>query len=218
MKTTSPNSGTSTNTSETTATSTDNPKFSAWKEFGRKWEGKIQGILTHKNDLGGATNGGVTLVAWKGLAPLFVPEADPGRRGLAAMTEEQFDRLAKGGFWNAVLAEQIESEGAAVALTDFAFHSGPVTAVRITQRALNKAGATLVEDGVMGPRTLAALNAAEKPAELIIDARAAFLEAVISSNMAKYKATGNPRYNQEVNRRGWFNRLNDLRQYVKKLS
>lgn len=118
---------------------------------------------------------------------------------LSAQTWEQlfFDL-----FWNPMMGSLIVHQRPAMQLVDFAWGSGPFEAVRAVQRALNADfGAGLVVDGRMGPRTLAAINAA--PADplnrSIHRARTAYLLDLIRRVPS-----------QEKFRNGWLRRVDDV--------
>lgn len=105
-------------------------------------------------------------------------------------------------FWNPMQGNLIRHQRPAMQLVDFAWGSGPFEAVRAVQRALNtdfRAGLTV--DGRMGPRTLAALNAAPEQAlnRSIHRARVAYLEELIARIPS-----------QERFRNGWMRRVDDI--------
>lgn len=96
-------------------------------------------------------------------------------------------------FWKPIQADRISSQQVANFLLDFYINSG-YHAVKTTQRLV-----AAREDGVMGPKTLAAINAAE-PGELLSGLKAArlsFLKGIVARNPSQEKFLN-----------GWQNRVN----------
>jgi lysozyme family protein len=100
-------------------------------------------------DPGGATNMGVTratLSAWRG-KPVSKDE-------VISLEREEAAGIYKAHYWNAIGGDYLPA-GLDLALFDDAVNSGPRQAVRDLQRALN-----VPADGIIGPITLAAIEAA----------------------------------------------------------
>ncbi len=116
------------------------------------------GWADHPKDPGGATNRGITLATFRRLVKPGATKAD-----LKAITTEQVAAVYRKGFWSQVLADQLPG-GVDFAVFDYAVNSGPVRAVKALQ-ALVGAKA----DGVVGPKTIAAVNAVANIDELIED-------------------------------------------------
>jgi lysozyme family protein len=57
--------------------------------------------------------------------------------------------------------EQIDNDDIATKFFDLAVHMGIPQAVKLIQRALRAAGTQVVEDGIIGPVTLKAINEAD---------------------------------------------------------
>lgn len=116
-----------------------------------KWEG---GYCNNKNDGGGATNKGVTLATFRQYYGKDKTAAD-----LKKITNEQWMHIFKVGYWDQWHADDITSQSVANMLVDWLWHSGSY-GIRLPQKVLK------VEiDGVVGSRTIAAVNAAD-PKEL----------------------------------------------------
>jgi lysozyme family protein len=79
-----------------------------------------------------------------------------------------------------------------MAVFDCAVHSGPSRSIKLLQRACG-----VVEDGVLGPVTLASAGTVD-PLK-VIAVRRDFLEGLIKKDPS-----------QEVFRKGWMNRTDDL--------
>lgn len=150
----------------------------------KQWEG---GFGNHPNDTGGATMCGVTLATFRQYYGEDKTVAD-----LRAMTEAQWRHIMKGGFWDKCWADQIRSQAVAEIIVDWCVNSG----VGMLKRVQGIVGVR--QDGVMGPKTLAAINACR--AQIlhfnIKAARAAYYETIVRNrpaNMTFYD--------------GWLNRL-----------
>lgn len=152
-----------------------------------KWEG---GYVNDRDDHGGCTMMGVTIKVYKKYFG-----ADKTCEDLMRITEDEWLTIFKKGYWDRCKADKIENQSIAQLVVDMAWGSGPVTAIKKVQRALN-----LKDDGVVGPITLKALNGEKKAVfEHLWNMRKRWLE-----NIAQ-------RGNNKKFLRGWLNRLNDIR-------
>ena len=160
--------------------------------FIRKWEG---GYVNDPLDKGGATNAGVTIATYreyrrkKGYPNTSVDD-------LKRMTTAEWQEIFKTLYWNRWRADEIGSQSVANILVDWVWGSG-VWGIKIPQRLLSVA-----EDGLVGPKTIAALNVAD-PRQLfakIKQSRLQYIDDIIR------RTPTNERF-----RRGWINRLNDLK-------
>lgn len=140
------------------------------------------GYSDHRDDKGGATMYGIT-------------EAVARRAGYRGdMRELPLDlakRIYREEYWNAVRADELPA-GIRHVMFDAAVNSGPVQAIKWLQRAVGAA-----DDGVLGPRTLAAVGAlsADGVRTRLIAQRLRFM-----SNLPNWPAFG----------RGWARRMCDL--------
>ena len=145
-----------------------------------KWEG---GFVNDPNDLGGATNMGVTIGTWKSCGYDKDGDGDIDVDDLHLLTREDVvKRVLKPHYWDRWKADEIKSQS----------HG-----IKIPQRLLG-----VSVDGIVGPKTLAAVNA-RNPRELfdmIKIARFDFIEDICKKRPANNKF-----------KRGWMNRINDLR-------
>ena len=144
-----------------------------------KWEG---GFVNDPADLGGATNMGVTIGTWKSCGYDKDGDGDIDVDDLHLLTREDVVNRVLKPHYN-ILVDWVWASGA---------HG-----IKIPQRLL---GVTV--DGIVGPKTLAAVNA-RNPRELfdmIKIARFDFIEDICRSRPANNKF-----------KRGWMNRINDLR-------
>ena len=125
------------------------------------------GYVNHPKDPGGATNRGITLANFRRYVKPCGTVAD-----LKKLTTAQAAVVYRRHYWDAVLGSQLPA-GVDYAVFDFAVNSGPKRAAQFLQRIVGAAA-----DGVIGPKTLAAVSA--MPPEDIVtalcDARLAWLK------------------------------------------
>ena len=158
-----------------------------------KWEG---GFVNDPADLGGATNMGVTIGAWKSCGYDKDGDGDIDVDDLRLLTREDVvNRVLKPHYWDRWKADDIKSQSVANILVDWVWASG-AHGIKIPQRLLG-----VSVDGIVGPKTLAAVNA-RNPRELfdmIKIARFDFIEDICRKRPANNKF-----------KRGWMNRINDI--------
>lgn len=107
------------------------------------------GYSDHKDDPGGRTRFGITEAVAR----------EVGYRGdMRELPLDLAKRIYKDRYWDTVKAEQLPPAVRYVVF-DAAVNSGPGQAAKWLQRALG-----VVDDGVIGPKTLAAANAANPDA------------------------------------------------------
>ena len=158
-----------------------------------KWEG---GFVNDPADLGGATNMGVTIGAWKSCGYDKDGDGDIDVDDLRLLTREDVvNRVLKPHYRDRWKADDIKSQSVANILVDWVWASG-AHGIKIPQRLLG-----VSVDGIVGPKTLAAVNA-RNPRELfdmIKIARFDFIEDICRKRPANNKF-----------KRGWMNRINDI--------
>ena len=158
-----------------------------------KWEG---GFVNDPDDLGGATNMGVTIGAWKSCGYDKDGDGDIDVDDLHLLTREDVvNRVLKPHYWDRWKADLIQDQSVANILVDWVWASG-AHGIKIPQRLL---GVTV--DGIVGPKTIAAVNA-KNPRELfdmIKIARFDFIEDICRKRPTNNKF-----------KRGWMNRINDI--------
>jgi len=136
-----------------------------------------------------------------GIAEKFHPDlpeeffAGPAEDALA-----EAEKIEEREYWDAMRLAEVENQNAANKLFDMAVNMGVRQAAFYAQRAANALAAVNVhvaEDGVIGPRTLAAIHAADPIAyyQLLCQFSAAFYRHVAAVNPA-----------QAVNLAGWLKR------------
>lgn len=159
-----------------------------------RWEG---GFVDDPDDLGGATNRGVTIGTYATYCKKKGYPAPTVER-LKNLSDKDWTEILKTLYWDRWKADNIKSQSVANILVDWVWASG-VNGIKIPQQLL---GVTV--DGIVGTKTLAALNA-RNPKELfeeIKEARVQFIEDICRKRPANNKF-----------KKGWLNRINDL-QYV----
>lgn len=154
-----------------------------------KFEG---GFANDAADSGGATMKGVTLATFR---RFYGPSCTVGQ--LRDITDEQWLHIFKTGYWDKCRADDIESQSVADAIVDWAYNSGPGTAIRKVQTILQ-----IKVDGIIGPQTLKAIN--DTDAEWLFDkiqsSRISFVEAIVHDKPSQAKFIN-----------GWKNRINSIR-------
>lgn len=180
-----------------------------------KFEG---GFVNDPADAGGATNKGVTIATWRQVGYDKDGDGDIDVADLKLLTDADVrNRVLKPAFWDRWKADRIISQGVANILVDWVWGSGKHGIV-IPQRLLG-----VVPDGIVGEKTLAAVNAAN-PRQLfdaIFEARKKFLHDITNQSVARYerkigrKAT-EAELKKHTNKRfinGWLRRLEAIKQF-----
>lgn len=156
-----------------------------------KWEG---GFVNDPDDLGGATNRGITLATYmqycrkKGYP---VPTVER----LKNLSEREWTEILKTMYWDRWKADKIVNQSVANMLVDWVWASG-VHSIKRPQKILGVA-----VDGIVGSQTLAAVNArdAKELFFAIKSDRIRFIDEICKARPANEKF-----------RRGWMNRINNL--------
>lgn len=161
-----------------------------------RWEG---GFANDPLDQGGATFRGVTIATYRdyrkrrGYASTSVDD-------LKAMTSLEWQDIFKSLYWDRWRADSIDNQALANILVDWVWASGS-NGIRIPQRMLG-----VTPDGIVGPRTIDALNA-QKPAEFFHEIKAAriqFVEDIVRRKPPQARFI-----------KGWKNRINEFEFYGK---
>lgn len=158
-----------------------------------KWEG---GFVNHPNDRGGATNKGITIGTFTHYRKLKgLPQ--PSVEELKNISNEEWMDILKTLYWDKWKADQITNQSIANFLVDWVWASG-VYGIKYPQQVLG-----VVADGIVGNRTLTAVNEYPNQKELfqkLWDRRKQHFESIVQRNPS-----------QKVFLKGWMNRLNDYK-------
>ena len=168
---------------------TSDARFNACLAFTWRVDEDGQPLHVTAGDRGGATSWGVTLASWTAW------REDHGQRttteaDLAAATKPELAEMIRSRYWLAVSADSLPV-GVDLLVYDFGYGSGPGTSVRKLQEVVG-----VDADGVLGPRSMAAVRAHDRVA--LIKALAARHEAYYQS-LADFSLFG----------RGWTRRNGD---------
>lgn len=158
-----------------------------------KWEG---GFVNDPDDLGGATNKGVTIATYTQYRKnngLPLPTVDE----LKSMRHHEWVTILKTMYWNRWKADSIVNQSVANILVDWVWASG-VHGIKRPQRMLG-----VKDDGAVGTITLGALNSYPNQ-QLLFDRIKA--DRVTYINEICLKRPANNKF-----KKGWLNRLNDFK-------
>ena len=163
----------------------------SWGEAFRALLRHEGGFVNHPRDPGGMTNLGVTRRVWEEWTSHPANEAD--MRGL---TPGMVEPLYRDRYWKKIRGDELPA-GVDLAVFDCAVNSGPGRAAMLLQQAIG-----VWPDGVIGPKTMAAIKAADAKATVdrFCDLRLDFLRA-----LPIWDTFGG----------GWYTRVEDVRRQAK---
>lgn len=153
-----------------------------------------KGFVNHPRDPGGMTNLGCTKRVWEGWVGRPVTEQE-----MRDLKPEDVTPLYKAKYWDTIKADVLPA-GVDYVMFDCAINSGPKQAVILAQRV-----ASVTQDGLIGPKTLAAIDAycAKHGVDAFIAAYTEAREAFLRS-LPTFDAFG----------RGWTRRVDEVEKYA----
>lgn len=157
-----------------------------------QWEG---GFVNDPDDLGGATNKGITIGAFTEYKKRKGQKA-PTVADLKNISDAEWHDVFKSLYWDRWKADEIKNQSVANILVDWVWASGS-HGIKRPQRLLG-----VKADGIVGKQTIAALNAMDAATlfKMIKDDRAKFIDEICKA-----------RPKNEKYRKGWMNRINAIR-------
>ena len=177
------------------------------------WEG---GYVNDPADAGGATNKGVTIGTWRQVGYDKDGDDDIDVDDLKLLSNDDvLNRVLKPHYWDKWKADLIQNQRVANILVDWLWGSGKHGIV-IPQQILG-----VVADGIVGERTLTAVNFADPETffNAVFNARIDFLNEIVATSIARYEAKNGRKATESelmkyTNKRflnGWMNRLNSIK-------
>lgn len=157
-----------------------------------QWEG---GFVNDPDDLGGATNKGITIGAFTEYKKRKGQKA-PTVDDLKNISDAEWRDVFKSLYWDRWKADEIKNQSVANILVDWVWASGS-HGIKRPQRLLG-----VKADGIVGKQTIAALNDMDAATlfKMIKDDRAKFIDEICKA-----------RPKNEKYRKGWMNRINAIR-------
>lgn len=157
-----------------------------------QWEG---GFVNDPDDLGGATNKGITIGTFIEYKKRKGQKA-PTVTDLKNISDAEWHDVFKSLYWDRWKADEIKNQSVANILVDWVWASGS-HGIKRPQRLLG-----VKVDGIVGKQTIAALNAMDAATlfKMIKDDRAKFIDEICKA-----------RPKNEKYRKGWMNRINAIR-------
>lgn len=163
------------------------------------FDSAIPVILAHEGseftdypeDYGGATKWGITLRTFQRVRP------GATRQELRELDEMEARWIYRRLYWDEYRIEEIVDETVQTKVFDLFVNLSPHSAAGVIQKALRRLSIAIPVDGIIGPRTIAAINAAD-PESLIF--------AIISEQRRFYQGRADADPSQRKFLRGWLAR------------
>ncbi len=162
----------------------------------QQWEtARRKGFSNDPDDAGGATMCGITIATYKRYCKTKGKQ-EPTVAQLKAITLTEWLDILRAFYWNKMKADQINNQSIANLCVDNVWGSGPGYIRQI------QAVAGVAADGVVGPKTIAAINNASQRElfnRLVEKRRVFYMNICLSKNSNKKFL------------KGWMNRLADFK-------
>ena len=174
------------------------------KVYGTAFESAIEIVLKneggyedHPNDPGGATKYGITLKTLQGKNPKATKET------VKNLTTDEAKEIYYDNYWKKYHYDGITSEAIAIKAFDTGVNVGPGTAIKFLQKACNKLGCNIQEDGGLGKASFEALS------KVIAEhGERKLLEEFRTIQIAHYNKLVEQNPKLSVFLKGWINRAN----------
>lgn len=153
---------------------------------------KKVGFVNDPNDTGGATMVGVTIGAYRSYCR-YKGQKTPSVQDLKNIPYKVWRDIVYTMYWNKWKADTIQDQSIANMVVDWVWHSGAGT-IKKVQALLG-----VTADGIVGPKTIVALNNAKDINTKIYNTRKAYFESIVMRNPSQKKWLN-----------GWMNRLNSV--------
>lgn len=147
------------------------------------------GYVNHPRDPGGATNRGVTQAVYDA----YRKTRGRGQQSVKFITDDEVKAIYRFQYWDRVQGDLLPA-GLDYAVFDFAVNSGVGRASKYLQAVVGTP-----QDGVIGARTLAAIQSPKNAINALCDRRMSFLR-----NLRTFLTFG----------KGWTRRVNDVRAHA----
>lgn len=140
------------------------------------------GWVDNKNDPGGATKYGISLRFLKEHALDLDGDGDIDADDIKGLSVPAATVLYYDWFWVPGRFELIKDQQTATKLFDMGVNMGTRQGWRLAQRACNRYGLNITEDGLVGPQTMKAVNSLEPVnfVKTVCAVQAEFYEALIA--------------------------------------
>lgn len=163
------------------------------------------GFVDAKQDRGGATNYGISLVFLKSLGQLgdIDNDGDIDSLDIKILKPQMAKEIYHKYFWHKCQLDKIHSQLIANCIFSVAVNAGNHRSIKLIQKTINAhSPSILFVDGLIGPKTIEAINEIENVP--------LFLNTFVLYLINFYRNIVNRDLSQVSNFRGWINRAFDL--------
>ena len=151
-----------------------------------------KGFVNDPNDNGGATMVGITIGTYRSYCR-YKGWKTPSVNDLKNMPYKVWRDIVYTMYWNKWKADTINDQSVANMVVDWIWHSGAST-IKKVQSIIG-----VTADGIVGPKTITALNNCKDINNKVYQARKSYFEAIVKKNPSQKKWLT-----------GWMNRLNSV--------
>lgn len=158
------------------------------------------GFADNPNDPGGTTNFGISLrfaQRYLGLELDLDGDGDVDEDDIRLMSPEEAIEIYYDHWWVRNSYDRIDAQEVATKIFDLAVNMGSRQAHRLLQRGCRACGWTLLDDGLLGPKSMHAINSI-RPAQLLIAMRSE------AAGFYRQLASQKTEFHEFLN--GWLNR------------